>query len=159
MVQISARPKVTIAQTSRLFIGILYIAAVVIVRTINSRPKKKKKLYIFQTDFYCDFEEELHYHDQSIPTKQNNLCNYQCIWDVVQQSPDIGEETLGQPEAPDTVFEIFRQETGKFVLVLDKSVSMENQGVNRFEQLKQSTMRWIKNDINSGSELGIVSFW
>ena len=44
MVQISARPKVTIAQTSRLFIGILYIAAVVIVRTINSRPKRKKKI-------------------------------------------------------------------------------------------------------------------
>ena len=40
VVQISARPKVTIAQTSRLFISILYIAAVVIVRIINSRPKK-----------------------------------------------------------------------------------------------------------------------
>ena len=40
VVQISARPKVTLSQTSRLFIGILYIAAVVIVRTINSRAKK-----------------------------------------------------------------------------------------------------------------------
>ena len=42
VVQISARPKVTIAQTSRLFIGILYTAAIFIVRTINSREKKKK---------------------------------------------------------------------------------------------------------------------
>ena len=33
-------PKVNLSQTSRLFIGILYIAAVVIVRTINSRTKK-----------------------------------------------------------------------------------------------------------------------
>ena len=40
-VQISVRPKVTLSQTSRLFIDILYIAAVVIVRTINSRTKKK----------------------------------------------------------------------------------------------------------------------
>ena len=40
VVQILARPKVTLSQTSRLFIGILYIAAVVIVRTINSRAKK-----------------------------------------------------------------------------------------------------------------------
>ena len=40
MVQIPARPKVTLSQMSRLFIGILYIAAVVIVRTINSRTKK-----------------------------------------------------------------------------------------------------------------------
>ena len=40
MVQISARPKVTLSQTSRMFIDILYIAAVVIVRTINSRTKK-----------------------------------------------------------------------------------------------------------------------
>ena len=37
VVQISVRPKVTLSQTSRLFIGILYIAAVVIVRTVNSR--------------------------------------------------------------------------------------------------------------------------
>ena len=42
MVQISARPKVSLSQTSRLFIDILYIAAVVIVRTINSRTKKER---------------------------------------------------------------------------------------------------------------------
>ena len=35
--------KVTLYQTSRLFIGILYIAAVVIVRTINFRAKTNKK--------------------------------------------------------------------------------------------------------------------
>ena len=37
VVQISARPKVTIAQTSRLFIGIVYIAAVV-----SQTPDQKK---------------------------------------------------------------------------------------------------------------------
>ena len=40
VVQISVIPKVTLSQTSRLFIDILYIAAIVIVRTINSRTKK-----------------------------------------------------------------------------------------------------------------------
>ena len=40
VVQILARPKVTLSQTSRLFIDILYIAAVVMVKTINSRTKK-----------------------------------------------------------------------------------------------------------------------
>ena len=40
VVQISVRPKVTLSQTSRLFIDILYIAAVVMVKTINSRTKK-----------------------------------------------------------------------------------------------------------------------
>ena len=44
VVQISARPKVTLSQTSRLFIDILYIAAVVIVRTINSRAKKNQRV-------------------------------------------------------------------------------------------------------------------
>ena len=39
MVQISVRPKVTLSQMSRLFINILYIAEVVIVRTINSQKK------------------------------------------------------------------------------------------------------------------------
>ena len=34
VVQISARPKVTLSQTSRLFIDILYIAAVVIVLSL-----------------------------------------------------------------------------------------------------------------------------
>ena len=52
VVQISARPKVTISQMSRLFIGILYIAAVVIVRTINSRAKKNVK---DNNDFEKDF--------------------------------------------------------------------------------------------------------
>ena len=45
VVQISVRPKVTLSQTSRLFIDILYIAAVVIVRTINSH----KKYYLSST--------------------------------------------------------------------------------------------------------------
>ena len=42
VVQILVRPKVTLSQTSRLFIDILYIAAVVIVRTINSQKRKEK---------------------------------------------------------------------------------------------------------------------
>ena len=41
--QISARPKVTLSQMSRLFIDILHIAAVVTVRTINSRTKKRRR--------------------------------------------------------------------------------------------------------------------
>ena len=44
VVQISARPKVTLAQTSRLFIDIQYIAEVVIVRTINSEQGKEKDI-------------------------------------------------------------------------------------------------------------------
>ena len=101
----------------------------------------------------------MHYHNQDLPIKQNNLCNFQSTWDVVQQSPDIGTDAMTDQQAPDTIFEILRQDVGKFVLVLDKSISMENNDKTRFEQLKQSTMRWIKNDINTGSELGIVSFW
>ena len=45
VVQISVRPKVILSQTSRLFIDILYIAAVVIVRTINFRTKKSTDTY------------------------------------------------------------------------------------------------------------------
>ena len=42
VVQISVRPKVALSQTSRLFIDILCIAAVVIVRTINSQKRDYK---------------------------------------------------------------------------------------------------------------------
>ena len=67
----------------------------------------------------------------------------------------------GAEIAPATTYEILTEESGKFVLVLDRSTSMINNGdpVTRFEQLKQSTMRWIKHDIRTGSQLGIVSFW
>ena len=37
--QILVRPKVTLSQTSRLFIDLLYIAAVVIVRSVNSQER------------------------------------------------------------------------------------------------------------------------
>ena len=65
MVQISARPKVTIAQTARLFIDILYIAAVVVVRTIKSEQKKKMKFKCAGNVKLClPWVDVSHYFDQ-----------------------------------------------------------------------------------------------
>ena len=92
-----------------------------------------------------------------MPNKQNTLCNQQSTWDVVIQSPDIDLGAQGTWEiAPDTDFEILRPDEGKFVLVLDKSGSMEAN--DRIDYLRQSIMRWIQHDIDSGSKLGLVQF-
>lgn len=71
------------------------------------------------------------------------------------QSADMADGEGDWDTAPETEFQILKQDIGKFVLVLDTSGSMRG---SRFEQLQQSTMRWIKHDIDSGSLLGIVSF-
>lgn len=85
------------------------------------------------------------------------MCDLQSTYDVVMQSPDMNNAASGTWEtAPETEFEILKQAQGKFVLVLDASTSMND--FSRIDQLKQSTMRWIKYDIQAGSQLGIVSF-
>ena len=59
--------------------------------------------------------------------------------------------------APDTTFEIIQPDKGgRFVLVLDKSGSMDNE--HRMERLKQSSTRWIKYDLEEGNKLGVVRF-
>ena len=83
------------------------------------------------------------------------MCNLQSTFDVVMQSPDMKQGAGDWDIPPETELKILKQDIGKFVLVLDKSGSMDG---SRFEQLKQSTMRWIKHDIDTGSLLGIVSF-
>lgn len=118
-------------------------------------------LKFLQTEYYCDFENEIRYHNEKLPNKQNEICNLQSTFDVVMQNVDFQNQEGSGGEwdiAPETEFEILKQNIGKFVLVLDTSSSMSKPNVTRFEQLKQSTMRWIKYDIDLGSQLGIVSF-
>ena len=100
------------------------------------------------------------YHDYTLPNKQNALCDGKSIHEVVRENIDFVdmEEPLDAEIPPETDFEVIQQEDGKFVLVLDRSTSMDYRGRTRFEYLKQSTMRWIKHDIDDGSKLGIVSF-
>ncbi len=58
--------------------------------------------------------------------------------------------------APNTNFTILRPTYGDFVMVLDRSTSMQD--YDRMDRLKQSAVRWIQLDIQEGSWLGITSF-
>ena len=61
---------------------------------------------------------------------------------------------------PKTKFEILSPaEGGRFVLVLDRSTSMnDNRDPTRMERIKQSSIRWIRYDVINGTQIGITSF-
>ena len=94
------------------------------------------------------------------PTKQNALCKYQSVWNVILKNNDfLGDFNPMDPSkpAPETTFEILQpDEGGRFVLCLDKSGSMKDH--NRMDRLKQSSTRWIKYDLAEGNKLGVVHF-
>ena len=94
------------------------------------------------------------------PTKHNALCKYQSVWEVIQKNSDFqGNFQPMDPSnpAPNTNFEIIQPDQGgRFVLVLDRSGSMEKE--HRMERLKQSSTRWIKYDLEAGNKLGVVHF-
>ena len=95
------------------------------------------------------------------PTKHNALCKYQSVWEVIEKNNDFNGGNFkpmnASNPAPDTTFEIIQPDKGgRFVLVLDKSGSMDDE--NRMERLKQSSTRWIKYDLEEGNKLGVVRF-
>ncbi len=60
--------------------------------------------------------------------------------------------------APDPMFTVLRPTYGDFVMVLDRSGSMDLNNNGRLDRLKQAAVRWIQLDIQEGSWLGITSF-
>ena len=98
-------------------------------------------------------------HDISKPTKHNSMCNYRPDWDVIIDNVDFvnveAMDTTNPP--PETTFQLlYPDEAGRFVLVLDRSGSMEDN--ERMDRLKQSTIRWIQYNVADGTQIGITSF-
>ncbi len=61
---------------------------------------------------------------------------------------------------PDIVFSILSPINGDFVLVLDRSSSMNDNkiGTPRMDRLKQACIEWIQLELQDDSFLGITSF-
>ena len=68
----------------------------------------------------------------------------------------IDVSSSNEETAPDTTFEILIPQKGYFVMVLDRSASMDD--FSRLDRLKQSVSRWLKLDVQEGSFVGITSF-
>ena len=98
-------------------------------------------------------------HDISKPTKHNAMCDYRPDWDVIIDNVDFvnveAMDTTNPP--PETTFQLlYPDEAGRFVLVLDRSGSMQDEA--RLDRLKQSSTRWIQYNVADGTQIGITSF-
>eukprot|EP00095_Tigriopus_kingsejongensis_P007258 maker-scaffold286_size222086-snap-gene-1.22 protein:Tk07258 transcript:maker-scaffold286_size222086-snap-gene-1.22-mRNA-1 annotation:"hypothetical protein DAPPUDRAFT_255495" len=132
----------------------------------NIRSSLMALPFLTNMDHFCEDGDGDFAHEAYIPTKHNALCGAQSVWAVIEGNDDFADASFkpGQWEEgpPDTSFDILKQDSARFVMVLDKSGSMSGPtGHNeepRINRLKQAASRWILNDIWNGSALGVTSF-
>ena len=87
------------------------------------------------------------------------MCDYKSTWDVIMENDDfINVQPMNITDnAPETQFTIlYPDDGGRFVLVLDRSGSMESE--SRMDRLQQSSTRWIEYDVTEGTQIGLTSF-
>ena len=117
--------------------------------------------FLESVDHFCQNTEVQYHHDIYKPNKQNTMCDYTSVWEVILRNADfVNVKPMNDTEVPpDTKFEILKPaEGGRFVLVLDRSGSMDQNNNHRMDRVKQSSTRWIKYDVANGTEIGITSF-
>ncbi|KAI9559825.1 hypothetical protein GHT06_013832 [Daphnia sinensis] len=97
-------------------------------------------------------------HKSEAPTKHNAMCGGVSVWTVIMRSPDFADNKTKQVDLDKmpTEFNIVRSSGSRFVLVADVSDSMRI--CNRIEKLGESVRSWIKNDLPTGSKLGMIMF-
>ena len=115
--------------------------------------------YLKGNDQFCD-DSEIFLHQSDIPTKHNDMCQGQSTFKVIKDHPDFSDYTDGNTEESRTPsFEILRAKpSSSFVMVLDASKSMDNEGRTRLQRMKESTKRWVRYDAKDGAPVGIVTF-
>ena len=119
--------------------------------------------FLESVDHFCQNTEVQYHHDIYKPNKQNTMCDYTSVWEVILRNADftnVKPMNNSYEVPPETKFEILSPaEGGRFVLVLDRSGSMaDNRNPTRMERVKQSSIRWIKYDVINGTQIGITSF-
>lgn len=115
--------------------------------------------FLDSVNHFCKDTETADHHEKYIPTKHNDMCNYRPTWDVIMENEDFqGVQPLNVSSPPPaTIFNIIQpEESGRFVLVLDRSGSMDDH--DRLQRLQQSSTRWLEFDVEEGTKVGIVSF-
>ena len=116
--------------------------------------------FLESVDHFCQNTEVDYHHDIYKPNKQNTMCDYTSVWDIIIGNSDftnVKPMNNSYEGPPETKYEILKPaEGGRFVLVLDRSGSMGEK--ERLKRLKQSSKRWISYDVTNGTEIGITSF-
>ncbi|XP_057365305.1 calcium-activated chloride channel regulator 4-like [Daphnia carinata] len=103
-------------------------------------------------------DDQQHAHEVEAPTKHNAMCGGVSAWTVIMRSPDFANNKTRQVDLDKmpTEFNIVRSVVSRFVLVADVSDSM---GIcNRIDKLAEAVRSWIRNDIPTGSKLGMIMF-
>ena len=117
--------------------------------------------FLESVDHFCQNTEVDYHHDIYKPNKQNTMCDYTSVWEIILRNADFTNvKPMNNTEVPPaTKFEILAPaEGGRIVLVLDRSASMDMNGHDRMDRVKQSSTRWIKYDVANGTEIGVTSF-
>nr|XP_056700527.1 calcium-activated chloride channel regulator 1-like [Euleptes europaea] len=95
-------------------------------------------------------------HNINATNMHNKLCNYRSTWEVIMTSKDfVGSSPLSAPP-PDPNLFLLQTQDRVLCLVLDVSGSMSS--FNRINRLKQAAEIFIRQIIESGSWVGIVTF-
>ncbi|XP_069593611.1 calcium-activated chloride channel regulator 4A-like [Ranitomeya imitator] len=96
-------------------------------------------------------------HNIEAPNLQNLQCNHRSTWDVIKSSADINS-THPTPDLtiPVPTFTLLQYSERVLTLVLDVSGSMDS--YNRIERLYQAAEIFIKQIIETGSYVGMVTF-
>ena len=115
--------------------------------------------FLESVDHFCQNTEVDYHHDIYKPNKQNTMCDYTSVWDIIIGNSDFTDvKPMNNSEGPpETIFEILSPaEGGRFVLVLDRSGSMGEQKPppTRLDRLQQSSIRWVTYDVTNGTEIG-----
>jgi uncharacterized protein YegL len=111
--------------------------------------------YIEGNDQFCD-DTEIFFHDVSLPTKHNALCNMQSTFSVILQNADFSNYVQnGSSESKPTFELLCPKSSSSYVMVLDVSGSM---GGERIERVKDSAVRWVTYDVHDNVPLSIVKF-
>ncbi len=119
--------------------------------------------FLFQVEHFCNDDKQLD-HDVNLPTKHNEKCFGRSTWDVISGNDDFEEVEPGSfTQIPETKFTILKSGLGRFVMVLDRSGSMDGpSGVppvsKRINRLKQTAIHWVRLDVQEGSLVGVTSF-
>lgn len=96
-------------------------------------------------------------HNREAPNEQNRLCDQQSTWDVIMNSPDIKSSTpLADTNVPAPTFTMMQYKDRVVTLVLDISGSMST--ADRINRLYQASEVYIMQIVETGSQVGIVTF-
>ncbi|XP_072920018.1 calcium-activated chloride channel regulator 1-like [Hemitrygon akajei] len=95
-------------------------------------------------------------HNPEAPNMQNKMCDYRSTWDVISQSEDFKNNPPAHIASLAPAFTLLQAKDRVLCFVLDYSGSMSV--ANRIPRLRQAASIFLMQIIESGSQVGIVTF-